>query len=248
VNRFFSPFNPFDEAAKLASETAWTKDDPTPCPDWIAGLIGRNVRDFIATRVPGFTHIPNQADYESALYHPHAIRYHFQTRGRQIHPSAAAPFAPWRIELARFDVPIGYVGIVRSFGQYLGINTLQGWTVLNTMGNPFADTDAGIPGTWIFRLSPFHGESLPWVSVLNPIPERPGMHYPDMPESGGIWYPAGTAAAQSVRLTVPSGYSLRVFWQSEAATVQPGAAVILKGQIQGAYSSRSLDVTRGQWT
>lgn len=248
MNRFFSPFNPFDEAAKLASDTAWTPDDPTPCPDWVRGLIGRNVRDWISSKVPGYTHIPNQADYDSPLYHPHAIRYHFSSRGRQIHPGLAAPFAPWRVELARFQVPIGYVGIVRSFGQYLAFNSLPGWTVLDTVGNPFADADAGIPGTWIFRLSPFDGTSPPWISQLNPIPERPGFHYADMPENGGVWYPAGTDAEQSVRLTVPSGYSLRVFWQSTTSNVQPAVGASFKGQLQGSYSPRSLDVTRGQWT
>ena len=247
MNRFFTPFNPFDESAKLAHETAWTRDDPTPCPDWVAGLLGRNVRNFIGSSIPGYTHIPNQADYESALYHPHAVRFHFSTRNRQVHPGLVAPFAPWRIELARFDVPVGYVGIIRSFGQYLAFNGLPGWTPVNAPGNPFADTDAGIPGNWIFRLSPFDGTTLPWLSILNPIPELPGGHYPDGPGGGGIWFPTGSDAETTVRCTVPGGHSLRVFWECAAVNVQPAAAAVLKGQIQGAYSPRSVDLTRGQW-
>ena len=245
MKTFFSPFNPFDAAAEMASKTLWSEDDPTPCPDWIAGLVGGHYREFLGTIVPGKTIVPDQADFDSSLFHPHAIRYVMNSRGRQTHPGEQA-FAPWLVELARFDVPRGYTGIVRSFEQYAAAAGLAGWTVVDTVGNPFADVDAGVSGSWVCRLTPFDGRALPWVSVLNP-PGLPGIPYPDMPDTIGIWYPAGSDAAQNVRLTVPGGFSLRVFWQCDSLDVQPAVALSLKGSIQGSYTPRFLDYTRGQW-
>ena len=240
---FFNPPNPFDAAAQMAELTLWGHNDPTPAPDWVRSFIGTHWFDFVSQTPENRSHYPAQADYESPLFHPQALRYLLSTRGRIIHPSEEN-FEPWRVELARFSVPHAYVGIVHSFEQYIAAADLAGWT--SATQYPFADIDAGVSGTWLFCLSPFDGSALPWLSMLNPPPERPGQHYSDMPEFSGIWYPFGNDA-QNIRLTIPGGFSLRVFWECGALDVRPAVAAALKGSIQGIYSQRGLDVTRGQW-
>lgn len=241
---FFNPPNPFDAAAQMAEQTLWGDNDPTPAPDWVRSFVGTHWFNFLQAPTVSPSHYPAQADYESPLFHPQALRYLFSTRGRVIHPSQEN-FEPWRVELARFSVPRGYVGIVHSFEQYVAAAGLAGWETQTQ--NPFADEDAGVSGTWIFCLSNFDGTTLPWLSVINPPPERPGQHYSDMPEFSGIWYPPGSDASQNIRLTVPGGFTLRVFWQCDALDVRPAVAAALKGSLQGLYAQRGLDVTRGQW-
>jgi len=246
MNRFFSPLNPFDEAAEMAKEWISPGKNPCPTPEWMEALIGANYRRFLLSTVPLQTTIPEQAIYENALFNPESIRYQMSTIGRQVHPGAGES---WRVELARFEVPWGCTGVVRSFEQYLAIEDIGGgWTVLSSIGNPFADTDAGIPGQWVFRLSPFEGPIAPWENTLNPVPELAGINYPDWTDQTGIWFPVGSDPSQNIRLTVPGGYTLRVFWQCGAHQTRPAVSAALKGSVQGAYSQRALNVSRGAWS
>jgi len=239
--QFFSPPNPFDAAAHMAERMLWSDKDPTPSPDWIRSFVGTHWFDFLSQTPVNRSHYPAQADYENPLFHPQAIRYRYQSRGRMIHPGEVLD--PWRVELARFSVPRAYVGIVHNFEQYVAIPNQTDWDTV--IQNPYADLDAGVAGTWIFCLSDYDGTDLPWISVLNPPPERPGQHYSDMPEFRGIWFPPGNP--QNTRLTIPGGYTLRVFWECDSLDIRPAVACALKGSIQGLYAQRGLDLTRGQW-
>lgn len=244
---FFSPQNPFDDAARMAAIVLKSRDNPVPPPDWISGLIPRTFRSYMLRSIPGPTNPHRKAEFEGCLYHPNTIRYRINTLGRQIHPGTQR-IDPWRVELARFDVPFGDVGIVRSLEQYLAAAAVSGWTIVSTIGNPFGDTDAGIPGQWFLRLSPFQGEILPWVNVLNPPPEMPGTAYTDWVDQTGIWYPVHSDSSQNIRLVVPGGYSLRAFWQCGPLQVIPAVALTLKGGVQGVYSGFSLNHLRGSWS
>jgi hypothetical protein len=238
------PPTPFDEAAGLAALYLFASDDPTPIPDWIRDVMGGNLRRYIESTIPGHTFPPGRANYEGPLSSPDTLRYVFSSSGRQIHPDVG-PFQPWRVELARFEVPPGYVGIVRSFEQYLAVWQLAGITPVDTVGNPFAGDDAGVSGRWVMRLSAFQADTTPWVNVLNPVPEQPGILYPDFHEEPAIWWPAGND--NTTRMTVPPGYTLRVFWECAALTARPAVAAALKGSLQGIYSGRAQQNTRGIW-
>lgn len=243
---YFAPRNPFDDAAHMAKTVMWSKNNPVPPPDWISGLIPRTFRTYMLRSIPGLTNPAQKASYEGVLYHPNSIRYRISTLGRQIHPGTQR-FDPWRVELARFDVPFGDVGIVRSLEQYLAAAGISGWSIVSTIGNPFGDADSGVQGQWFLRLSPFQGEILPWVNTLNPAPEMPGTAYSDWVDQTGIWYPAHSDSSQNIRLVVPGGFSLRAFWECGTLQVRPAVSIGLKGCTQGIYSSRSLDHMRGSW-
>jgi hypothetical protein len=243
----FRPFNPFDQAAFDTYQILRSQDNPVPFPDWAESQVFASALKQFMSATPRTLWHEDFNYHETHFIHPHSIRYRAQSAGRMTHPGIR--FEAWRVELARFAVPLRYFGVIRAFEQYQGEVGEGGINDTILYGNPFTDLDWGIQGTWFMRLFPHSGRIRPWVNQLNPLEERPGMPYMDFEDQTGIWYPAHSDAAQNIRLTVQGGYELSVFWECDSTiTAQPVVAASLKGGIQGAFSQRSLDNALGSWS
>jgi hypothetical protein len=198
---------------------------------------------------------------ESAGLSPESIHIRIHNRPLQEHPDTVAPFRAWSVELARFDVPNGYVGIVKGFEQYLAHQAIpQGdtafvytssarwgipWTRYS--GNAFELPDGG---TWHFRLSRIGSRPRPWWNEVGPqAVNLPDNSYPDFPSETGLWWPAGSAASQNVHMVIPAGYSLRVIWYQAARALgaRVEVAARLKGYVQSDSTAESRYNVRSRW-
>lgn len=246
---FTEPLNPFDDSEKTFFTITRSADNPVPWPDWAEQMaLSRNLKNAVV-KITGNPWFPAIVEHENLLESPHAIRYRFSSSGRHTHPDSVAPFRPWRIELARFSVPKRHVGIVRSFEQYMGEVGQGGINNVIVYGDPFVDTEWGIEGRWFMRLFPWNGEIRPWVNQVNYEAQQPGIPYTDFMEQSGVWYPAHSDSANSVRFTVPGGYELAVFWECDSTiTHQPVVGSAFKGGVKSAISKRGLDFYTGAWS
>lgn len=163
--------------------------------------------------------------------------------GRLTQPDAALP---WMCELARFAVPFGSVGIVKSFEQYLG----QGETVYTTTenwGNPFVLTTSV---TWFFRLSHIHLLGTPWINVsgLSAIPDYlPGISYDDFERSNDIWFPAASSSSSNIHLPIPGGQFLRVLAIVGTSQTPVTIAAKIAGTSQSEMSKDAQFTVRTSW-
>lgn len=252
----FRPFNPFDDTAQSAWKTLRSADNPVPFPDWANNLAFKSALQQVLNNTQNPVWHADFPYYESLSTHPHSIRYRFNTRGRVVHPGPA--LEPWRVELARFAVPQRYFGVIRAFEQWISYKVEQDFVIyyagLIQYGEPFVDAAAGIQGTWFMRLFPNDGQIRPWLNQINPPEERPGIPYQDWEDQNGIWYPAHSDAAQNIRLTVPGGYELAVFWECDGNTNaggkgwSPAVSAAFKGGIQSSFNERALDNAFGSWS
>lgn len=152
----------------------------------------------------------------------------------------------WMVELARWPVPFGSVGILKSFEQYVG----QGETVYtgcNYWGNPYP-LSTGI--SWFFRLSHIHLLGTPWINStgLSAIPDYlPGISYDDFAHSDDIWFPASSSASSNIHLPIPGGQFVRVL-----ALVDPSQEAIklsakVAGTVQSEMSQDAQFTVRTSW-
>jgi hypothetical protein len=156
--------------------------------------------------------------------------------------------APWLVELARWTVPDGYVGIIKSFEQWLslpGIQTPTIYSSLTNWGNPFVMLPNRVD--WYFRLSPTNRDNWMDVTGLSAIPEYlPGMPYTDLPHTSDLWFPATSPSSANLHLPVPGGFTLRVFLITPAIQYLSAAAK-LQGTVQNELSSEAQHVVRVTW-
>jgi hypothetical protein len=153
----------------------------------------------------------------------------------------------WLVELARFPVSYGSVGIIKSFEQYVSQEGTT-WTENSHWGNPYP---SGVSVRWFLRLSPLSKVASPWVNVTgaSAIPDYlPGMTYDDFSESRGIWFPAGSPAASNIHLIIPGDRVLRIL-AIVTATVQTPVTISAKlsGTTQTEMSSDAQTVVRQSW-
>jgi hypothetical protein len=185
------------------------------------------------------------ADRQSLLSHPEVLRYRQNSHGFLQHPDEGPAFSPWRVELARYAVQVGQVGIIKALEQFVASTDGQTetvWTASERWGDP------RVPfGTWVYRISPFQGTEPPWVNQLNPIPTRPGMPYTDLEPEGNLWFPVHCGSSQNIHLLVPGGYVFRVFWECDELEVRPTVACKLRGSVQGQFSPFAEVETRAHW-
>jgi hypothetical protein len=195
--------------------------------------------------LPPAKSIQSRADIQDHIFHPAAIRYRAQTKGRILRDASTTD--RWRVELARFAVPFGAIGIVRGYEQYLA--TYANATYTDVTGSPFGDVDAGLVVTWFMRLSPWTGREFDWVNETNYGDGMPGIPHPDFADQSNIWYPTSSGSeGQNLRLIVPGGYVLRAFIQIGATSTRPAVAALLKGGLQGEVSDSGLENhVRGAW-
>lgn len=183
----------------------------------------------------------NTADLENAGASPKSIRFRSMSRGRQVHPSTSAPFAAWTVELARFIVPFGKVGVVKGFEQYLAQeaddpNPAFVYTQNSRWGIPGPwhtgltneITDAG---KWHFRLKVISRTAPSWWNLLG-AGTLPDLPYTDFAHETGLWWPAGSDASQNTHMIIPGGHMLRVFFETPAQSVRLEAAAKLRGWVQ----------------
>lgn len=242
----FSPFSAWTHEARLAKSILSSESNPCPFPEWAENMVERRYVDEFLKRAPMPTFYDSLPFYESLYLSPKAIRYQMSSAGRITHPGVRLD--PWRVELARFAVPHRYLGIVRGFEQYMGVVGIAGINGLIVYGDPFTDEEIGIAGRWFMRLFPFDGSVRPWINQLNPPAEQPGLPYSDFPEQSNIWFAAHSDSANSIRLPVPGGFELSVFWEmSSSITTRPVVGAALKGGIQSALNDRAMDHYLGSW-
>lgn len=204
------------------------------------GLITPSALDYCG-RLFAQTGTRNTADLENAGVSPKSIRFRETSRGRKIHPSTQTPYVRWLVELARFVVPFGQLGVVKGFEQYLaqradGQNPAFVYTQNSRWGIPGPwhtglsneITDAG---TWHFRLRGLSRTSPPWWESLGSgyLPDLP---YTDYAHETALWWPAGSASSQNTHLIVPGGHMLRLFFETPVQSVRLEVAAKLKGYVQ----------------
>lgn len=180
------------------------------------------------------------------------IRAVANTRGLLAHPDISAPYGEWVVELARFDVPSGQIGIVKGFEQFLAVETVQVsqlFTASARWGVPFGAFGLSYdsPLNWRFRLSRFNGTIDPWFDGVSGSSLIPGQAYNDMPSTPDLWYPAGSAASQNCHFQIPGGNSLRVFLHSSTSNQKLQAACHLKGFRISEGSPEARDTIRTAW-
>jgi hypothetical protein len=177
---------------------------------------------------------------------PTTRRYH-QSRapsdGPLIQPNAALD---WMAEVARFPVPFGEVGIIKSFDQYLA----QGQTVHSSSanwGNPFP---AAVNIRWYLRLSHVSRVGSPWINVqgLSAIPDYlPGTAYDDLSESEGLWFPTGSSSSSNIHLPIPGGQVLRLVALIGANQTAYSIAAKFTGSVQIETNADAQTVVRTTW-
>lgn len=217
-------------------------------------LVRMPVLDY-SDRVFRQTGTPNTSQVQNAGVSPKSIRYRDSSRGRQVHPSTAAPYLEWSVELARFRVPYGYVGIVKGFEQYLAQkeeleNPAFVYTQNSRWGIP-GPWHTGIneisdSGVWHFRLRAITRNDPPWWNAIGgrSLPDLP---YTDWPEERNLWWPAGSCASQNIHLIIPAGHMLRVIYRTPAQDVRLEVAAHLKGYIQSDRIAEMALNTRTNW-
>lgn len=184
-----------------------------------------------------------KSDYDSVWSAPKSIRNHQQSIGFVTYPGTG--IEDWRVELSRFAVPTGKVGIIKAYEQIL--ETTDQTTVVWSLSEHWGDPRVPIDVTWFFRLSRYEGRTIPWVNQLNPHPQRPGAPYTDVPDETGIWFPLGGNQSNNIHLIVPGGYVLRLFCEIGATSFSPTVAARLRGYLQSSFSSESRFSIRSNW-
>jgi hypothetical protein len=194
------------------------------------------------------------ADLESLALSPRSIHYREHTFGRMVHPSDSAPFSYWSVEVARFCVPLGNIGVIKGFEQYLSSQALlqidsETYTISSRWGipGPWLPGDPILDsGRWHFRLSQIGGRSpIQWNSANN-IP-LPGLPYTDLPWVNDLSFPFGTPASQNIHLLIPGNNYLRLYYITPIQPVRLEVAAKLKGYIQSAKSLESGWNARTNW-
>lgn len=174
-------------------------------------------------------------------------RRYLQSRSPAVVPSVQPdPALAWMIELARFPVPFGSIGILKSFEQYIS----QGEDVFTTSqywGDPFPFS---VPIRWYFRLSSLSTVGAPWINAtgLSAVPDYlPGTPYDDFSQSIGTWFPAGSSGSANIHLPIPGGQSLRLVCLIGASQTAVRVAGKLAGTIQIETNKDAQFVVRTTW-
>lgn len=156
------------------------------------------------------------------------------------------PGVNWMVELARFSVPFGSVGIIKSFEQYLS----QGETIYSVSsdwGNPFPSVSV----RWFFRLSPVSRSGVAWIDVSGAsaiVDYLPGTPYNDFSDSYGLWFPAGSSSSANIHLVIPGDVVLRVI-AIVSSTSQEAVSISAKlaGTTQIELNDEAQTMMRTSW-
>jgi hypothetical protein len=201
----------------------------------------------------------NTQGFQNAGISPLSLHYREHWYGRQVHPEAAAPFQEWSIELTRFYVPEGQVGVIKAIEMYLAHQELLAdpsfvYTQQSRWGipGPWHTGNANeLPdvGTWHFRAQNLDRTVAQW-NVLGPNARAlPSISYLDHPMDNGLFFPAGSPSSQNVHLIVPANTMIRLIWHqaARAAGARVEVAAKLRGYIQSDRSTESQLNVRTNW-
>jgi hypothetical protein len=145
------------------------------------------------------------------------------------------PTQNWMVELSRWPVPIGSIGVIKSFEQYVS----QDQSVHSSSGNWGNPYPMATNIRWYFRLSPINDVGGgPWINTTGggAVPQYlPGLPYDDLSYTDDIWFPAGSSSSANIHLPVPGGYYLRVVCIVDA----PGTAVSLSARLSGSVQAEA---------
>lgn len=179
------------------------------------------------------------------------LRYQNNTRGLVAHPGTQT-WPAWIAELARFVVPKGMFGMIKSFDQFLAFTD-------DAYGVPTSSPQWGIPFTgfgsgqsafganrWHFRLFEFYGTEPAWINAQNTV-AIPGFPHPDLPFVDDLWFPVHSPSSTNFHLPVPNGHILRVFLELGAQSDQPFAAARLSGWTSTYLSDECRHAIRSSW-
>lgn len=172
----------------------------------------------------------------------YAVSKHNPSGNPLTQPDAAQS---WLVELARFTVPYGSIGMIKSIEQYLS-HSENNWTESAKWGVPYP---TGVDVSWHFRLSKI-ASSIPWVSTSGTSATQeylPGIPHPDLPNTDDIWYPASSPASTHVHIIVPGGYILRAFAIVGSSQSEAGVAIRLTGSTQSETNNEAQKVIRSEW-
>lgn len=132
------------------------------------------------------------------------------------------------VELARFPVPVGQIGIVRKINQWVSGE----YTESDNWGTPITGAWPDTL-TWYLRLSNYQALGNREIIVSTRLP---GMPYPDLPQWTYLWF-MPHAPANDVNLVVPGGYILRFFVNMPG--IQEGDESVL-GRLVGYWQSTEV--------
>ncbi len=186
---------------------------------------------------------------QSSWQLPTTRRYH-QSRLPKTTPSVQPSSAlDWLVELSRFPVPFGSVGVIKSFEQFLQRGETV-YSISDNCGNPFLfDTEI----RWFFRLSDVHWVASPWVNStgLSAITDYlPGTPYDDFANTNDLWFPASSSSSANIHLPIPGGKVLRVFCIIKASEMEVDEAKVaakLAGTIQSETNNDAQFMIRTTW-
>lgn len=151
----------------------------------------------------------------------------------------------WMVELARFPVPYGYVGIIKSWEQYV-IQDQDVLSSLSSWGDPYPSVDL----EWYLRLFPLDRHGVPWTSVSGASAIRdylPGIPYDDLPESLGIWFPATSPPSTNIHLVIPGNRVLRVFCIVAASSAAVSISTKMTGTLQNELNQNAKFTVDTTW-
>lgn len=244
----FNPFSKFDSESCIAYAVTRSIKNPVPWPEWCNNYADTNALNEFLTTGSKQVYPSYLPDTESMLYHPTAIRLISSHSERQIHPGSIGQ--AWRIELVRFCVPLRYTGIIRGISQYMGILNNGVVTSIVQFGNPYTDIDNGIVGNWYMRINRCDNQNQfrPYVNQLSPQSYISGMHYTEFTPHSGIWYPAHSEAGNNIRMIVPGGYEVSLYWECDSSITNiPVIGASIQGGIQSSVSEYSRNHFIGAW-
>lgn len=156
----------------------------------------------------------------------------------------ASSLPEWVIELARFPVPHGFVGVLKSIEQYL-YNNDQEITRSANWGVPYQEGQTG-PLQWFLRLDPFDGYLPPrFQAILSSY--IPGTPYPELAQIDHFWFMSGSPSIWTHSL-IPGGHYLRFFLYAGQQTVGRISVMgRLRGFYQSIYSHEARFMARTNW-
>ena len=232
-------YSPSGSSRVLNNAVKYGLIPPWRVPGWTDPLTRKMAAVLLDSAIP--TKDPDlQRPYQnpkSQVYHEH----HFDVITQ---PDPDPQLPEWLVELARFPVPFGSVGVLKSIDQYL-FNNQQTITQSANWGIPYQENNVGAV-RWYLRLSTFDGTQPERFEVTG-SPWLPGSPYIELPEIDHFWYPA-TSPGCATNSLIPGGYLLRFFFYAPADIIgQVRVMGRLRGYTQSNYNKEAAWNSRTNW-
>lgn len=184
------------------------------------------------------------------LNHPKSRRFQESSFDVVTQPDVAEY---WAVELARIIVPQGSIGFLETLEQVLN-DSIGSYYPTNQdyWGSPhfvISDVDNC---RWFLTIDYYDGLQPARFEISGATPidgaRLPGMPYSELFEINGLWYPAGSQAANNMRLIVPEQHMLRFFFVTPpTATYTWQVRGRLRAYTQTTYCKEAANNARLDW-